>query len=102
MDVFWTQFAESKLEDIYLYYCEKASERIATRLVNEIINRSLELEKSPLIGQKELLLSGRHLEFRYLVFKNYKIIYFINHSERRIEIVNLFDCRQDPQKMNEI
>ena len=102
MNVYWTQFAEGKLEDIYLYYCEKVSERIATRLVNEIINRSLELEKSPQIGQKELLLTGRLQEFRYLVFKSYKIIYFINHTKRRIEIVNLFDCRQDPQKISEI
>lgn len=100
--VYWTQFAEDKLEDLFAYYTEKASLRVAQHLVDEIIDRSLELETNPLIGQKEILLADRAQEFRYLVCKNYKIVYWVNKKRRRIEIVNLFDCRQNPQKMNEI
>lgn len=100
--VYWTQFAEDKLEDVFSYYIEKASEKIALRLVNEIIDKSLELEKNPLIGQKEMLLSDRIQEFRYIVYKNYKIIYWVNEANQRVEIVNLFDCRQNPLKMAEI
>lgn len=100
--VYWTQFAEDKLEDVFSYYIEKAGKKIALRLVNEIIDKSLELEKNPLIGQKEMLLSDRIQEFRYIVYKNYKIIYWVNEANQRVEIVNLFDCRQNPLKMAEI
>ena len=76
--------------------------RIAQKLINEIIDKSIELEKNPLIGQKEILLSDRIQEFRYLVYKNYKIIYWVNLDKKRVEIINVFDCRQNPQKINEI
>lgn len=102
LTVFWTHFSENKLDDIYEYYKEKAGIRIAKRLVNGIVNKSLELEKNPSIGQKELLLVDRIQEFRYLVYKNYKIIYWNNIRKNRIEIINLIDCRQDPKKIEEI
>jgi len=34
LGVFWTEFAEKKLEDIFLYYKNKASVSIAQKLVN--------------------------------------------------------------------
>ena len=102
LTVYWTQFAEDKLEDAFSYHSTKASVRIALRLVDNIIDKSLELKKNPLIGQKELLLSDRFQEFRYLVYKNYKIVYWVNQEKQRIEIVNLFDCRQNPEKMKEM
>jgi toxin ParE1/3/4 len=102
LTVYWTQFAENKLEDVFAYYSEKVSISLANRLINDIIDKSIELEKNPFIGQRELLLADRIQEFRYLVYKSYKIIYWINRKKQRIEIVNLFDCRQNPQKINEI
>ena len=102
LSVYWTQFAEDKLEDVFSYYIEKVSEKIALQLVNGLIDKSLELENNPLMGQKEMLLSDRIQEFRYLVYKNYKIIYWVNEANQRVEIVNLFDCRQNPLKMAEI
>ncbi|MBK8806769.1 MAG: type II toxin-antitoxin system RelE/ParE family toxin [Bacteroidales bacterium] len=102
LTVYWTHFAENKLDDIYTYYKEKSGTRIARKLVDEIVNKTLELEKNPLIGQKELLLSHRIQEFRYLVYKSYKIIYLVNIQKKRIEVFNLFDCRQNPIKIDEI
>ncbi|MDO9257668.1 MAG: type II toxin-antitoxin system RelE/ParE family toxin [Bacteroidales bacterium] len=102
LTVYWTEFAEDKLEDVFSYFIEKVSLRFAQQLVDEIIDRSLELATNPLMGQKEILLADRIQDFRYLVYKNYKIIYWLNIKRNRIEIVNLFDCRQNPQKMNEI
>ena len=102
LTVYWTQFAENKLEDVFAYYSQTASLRIASHLVDGIVARSIELEKNPLIGQKEIHLSDRLQEFRYLVYKNYKLIYRVNLEKKRIEILNLFDCRQDPEKINEI
>jgi len=74
--------------------------KIAQKLINGIIDKSLELEKNPLKGQKEILLAERIQEFRYLVYKNYKLIYWVNYNKKRVEIVNVFDCRQNPQKTN--
>ena len=102
LTAYWTQFAEDKLEDVYSYYSKKASEKVALRLVDGIIAKSLELERNPLIGQKEFLLADRPQEFRYLVFKNFKIIYFVNRTKQRIDVVNLIDCRQNPETVNEI
>jgi len=101
LEVYWTQFAENKLEDIFLYYSQVAGIRTASRIVSGIISRSLELEKTPLLGPKEMQLSDRIREFRYLVYRNYKLIYWVNKDKQRIDILNLFDCRQNPEKMDE-
>lgn len=53
----------------------------------------------PRIGQEENLLKHRKQEFRYLVYKNYKVIYWINEKENRIEINDVFDTRQNPTKI---
>lgn len=99
--VYWTRFAEEKLDKLFIYYNENAGARIAQRIINEIIDKSITLEKFPRIGQIESLLSERKVQFRYLIHKNYKLIYWINDSRKRIEIVNLFDCRQDPKLLAE-
>ncbi len=100
--VYWTRFAEDKLDDIYDYYESKAGTRIARKLISGIIDKTIELDKNPHIGQKEELLYGRPQKFRYLVFKNYKIIYWINQNKNRIDIVNVFDTRQNPLKIKKI
>lgn len=102
LSVFWTEFAEQKLTDIYDYYQFKASKKIALKLVNEIIDKTIDLEKTPLMGQIEELLKERSQKFRYLIYKNYKIIYWINDSKSRIEIVNVFDTRQNPTNLSQI
>ncbi|OQX80378.1 MAG: plasmid stabilization protein [Bacteroidetes bacterium 4484_249] len=100
--VYWTRFAEGKLDDIFDYYEAKVSSRIAKKLVTGIIDKTIGLEKNPYIGQVEELLLHLPQNFRYLVFKNYKIIYWINLNKKRIDIVNVFDTRQNPLKIKEI
>tara|TARA_R100001369_G_scaffold91352_1_gene132409 strand:- start:2365 stop:2682 length:318 start_codon:yes stop_codon:yes gene_type:complete len=97
--LFWTDFSQKELEKIYRYYREKAGTRIAKNLVNGIYNETLKLTKQPKIGQLEDLLKDREQEFRYLVYKNYKVIYWINIKENRIEINDVFDTRQNPIKI---
>lgn len=99
LTVFWTQFAEKKLSKVFSFYKEKAGIRIAQELVNAIVDKSLQLETNPQIGQIEPLLLDRPFEFRYLLHKSYKLIYRIDIKRNRIEIVNLFDCRQNPEKI---
>ena len=102
LEVYWLQFAEDKLDDIYNYYTLKASKRTASKLINGIVDTTIDLGKQPEIGQIELALADKKKEFRYLIFKNYKIVYWANVTHNRIEIVNVFDCRQDPEKIQEI
>ena len=102
LEVYWLQLAEDKLNDIYNYYSIKAGKRTAQNLINGIIDTTIGLDKQPEIGQVEISLSQRKQQFRYLVFKNYKIVYWINYDFGRIEIANVFDTRQEPEKIQEI
>ncbi|PQJ69646.1 type II toxin-antitoxin system RelE/ParE family toxin [Polaribacter butkevichii] len=102
LEVYWLELAENKLEDIYGYYLIKANKKVAEKLVNGIVDSTIGIEKQPEIGQIEISLKHRKQEFRYLVFRNYKIVYWINYDFNRIEIANVFDTRQDPEKINEI
>ncbi|MCD0465557.1 type II toxin-antitoxin system RelE/ParE family toxin [Flavobacterium sp. ENC] len=100
LTVYWTQFAENKLEDIFEYYKFKAGIRVSQDLVNGIIDSSLSLEINPYGGQKEALLSERIEDFRYIVFKNYKIIYWIDEIKQIVFVSTIFDTRQNPQKLS--
>jgi len=101
LEVYWLEFAENKLFDIYNYYCEKASIKIAKKVVNGIVDTTIDLEKQPEKGQTETFLKHRAQKFRYLLYKNYKIVYWINYDGARIEIANVFDTRQNPMKIEE-
>lgn len=102
LTVYWTQLAEDKLEDIFNYYKIKASVRVAKKLVNGIIDASVSLVNNPLIGQREELLIERQPEFRYILYEDYKIIYWVDQPRQRVVIANVFDCRQNPGKMKEV
>ena len=69
--IIWSEFSEIQLDEIYIYYENKTSKRVAKKLLKGIINEPNQLIKTPLIGQKEELLKERSTEYRYLVFKNY-------------------------------
>ncbi len=73
--------------------------RVAKNLVNGIYNETLKLKIQSRIGQEEEFLKNRKQKFRYLVYKNYKVIYWINEKENRIEINDVFDTRQNPTKI---
>lgn len=98
--LFWTKRAKSDLQNIYSFYKEEASMRVAKELIQGIRKSALQLCDFPYIGPKEERLSHRKKDFRYLVKGNYKIIYWVNEKENRVEIASIFDCRQDPGKMN--
>ena len=99
MKVYWTDFAKNELKQIFNYYKFKASLKVAKSLIEGIINIADTLIFQVKIGPKEELLLEREEEFRYLVYKNYKIIYFYNKDKNRVEITDVFDTRQDPVKL---
>lgn len=99
LKIYWTDFSKNELQNIFSYYVTNASLKVANKIISEITNKILILKSQPKIGQKEELLKDRKGDFRYLVNKNYKIIYRVKIES--IEILDVFDTRQNPKKMKE-
>ena len=97
--IIWSEFAESQLDEIYDFYEKRASSRIAKKLVLGIINEPNKLKSEPFIGESEELLKHRSIEYRYLLFKNYKLIYSVDTTNGYIKIADVFDTRQYPPKL---
>ena len=51
------------------------------------------------MGQEEELLKQREIHYRYLIFKNYKLIYSVDTENGFIKIADVFDTRQNPPKI---
>ena len=98
LEIYWTDFSKKALKDIFDYYKVKASLKVAKTLALWITKEASKLKKQPTIGQVESLINDSE-DFRYLVFKNYKIIYLVNTKKKRVEILDVFDTRQNPIKL---
>ena len=66
--------------------------------MKSLVELTLRLEKSPLLGVKEPLLMDRPFEYRFLVHKNYKIIY--RFDSPFVRVIAVFDTRQNPVKIS--
>ncbi|PIV60683.1 MAG: type II toxin-antitoxin system RelE/ParE family toxin [Bacteroidetes bacterium CG02_land_8_20_14_3_00_31_25] len=97
INVVWSDSAIEELRNIYEYYYSKASKKVADKITNSIVDKTIMLEITPRMGQKEELLAHFKQEIRYLVQGNYKIVYLI--KENIVSIATVFDCRQDPIKL---
>jgi toxin ParE1/3/4 len=97
--IIWSDFAETQLDKIFEYYLENASLRVAKNLIAKIISEPNKLLESPEISQIEELLPDRKSNYRYMICKNYKIIYSIDPQEKLVKIADVFDTRQNPEKI---
>ena len=97
INVVWSDSAIEELRNIYEYYYSKASKKVADKITNSIVDKTIMLEITPRMGQKEELLAHFKQEIRYLVQGNHKIVYLI--KENIVSIATVFDCRQDPIKL---
>ena len=99
MKIFWTDFAIKNLKNIFDYYTEKVSKKIAHKIRKQILATTKQLLDNPESGQLEFNLEKLKQNHRYLVCGNYKIIYRVNYNQ--IIINDVFDTRQNPVKMND-
>ena len=99
MKVLWTKSSLASLYDIYKYYHENVSITIAYKVRDNVLAAASQLEKHAQIGQIEELLKEMEGGHRYIVKDNYKIIYKI--LTNKIYITDVFDTRQDPDKIKE-
>lgn len=97
--IIWSDQAENELDKIFEYYSENASVRVAKNIVQKIIAEPNKLLLNPEISQREEFLLDREKEYRYLICKNYKLIYSIDTKAKSIKIADVFDSRQNPVKI---
>ncbi len=102
LKVIWSEFAEDKLDEIFEYYFENVSELTAKKIANNILTHTDKLSHSPFIGEIEDILRERKLEYRYLIYTNYKIIYTVDIPLKLVKISDIFDSRQNPIKINRL
>jgi plasmid stabilization system protein ParE len=98
--ILWSDFAINQLKDIFDYHLIKATRNIAQRLIQKIIDATIILENIPGSGRKEDLLEARSQEFRFIIVKNYKIIYWVDYEFGIINISMVFDTRQNPKQIS--
>jgi len=97
--IIWSHFAERQIVEIHNYYIEETHPEIAQKMVFGIIQAPNILIQNPQIGQIEFLLSDLPLEYRYILFRSYKIIYSLDWERKEIRIADVFDTRQNPSKL---
>ncbi len=98
--ILWTDFAKSAIRSIFDYYLEHVSRNLARKLVIGIVAETKQLQYQPTMGTLEPLLEKDPRNFRYILYKSYKIIYWFNKDRKAIEIVDVFDSRQNPIKIS--
>lgn len=99
--IIWSAFSEQQIDEIFSFYKQKTkSYVIASRIIKRILLAPNILTYNPKLGQIENLLKDKELEYRYIVESNYKIIYTIDEEKKFIKILDIFDTRQNPEKIN--
>lgn len=94
--VVWSDSAENELDKIFEYYNEMVGNKVAKKIIKEIISEPNKLTSNKFTTQVEDLLLNRENKYRYLICNNYKIIYCIDENKKVIQISDVFDTRQNP------
>ena len=97
MDIFWYTLAKRQLKATYFFYAEIAGKDVAKKMVKGIATRTNQLLKHPKSGILEQRLANRPFEYRYIIYRHFKIYYFV--ASESIQITAVFDSRQDPNKV---
>ena len=96
----WTDFSTEEMKNIFEYQKVNVSIIVLRNLVIRIAKETLKLKDYQYIRQREELLKDDARGFRYLPYKNYKIIYLLDPINNTVEIFDVFGTRQNPVKMN--
>ena len=98
MQIKITAFAKKRLDEIDDYYRGEGYARLGKKLRKAIVVKTKLLAKNPQMGQIEEYLLNLNQDHRYLVVESkYKLIYLV--KERIIYITDIFDTRQNPDKI---
>lgn len=95
--ILWSDWSLRQLEEIHAFYAEEANSQVADRIIASILQTTRLLEQYPNGGQLEPSLDHLGQGHRRIVVGQYKVIYQV--VEEAIRIVDVFDSRQDPERM---
>ena len=97
MKLVYTEQSLVSLEETLAFIAQKVSLEKLIEIRDRILDKADTLLEQPLIGQKEPLLEHLGLGHRRIVEGHCKIIYKV--VGECIYITDIFDSRQDPDKM---
>ena len=98
MKIKFTASSRRRLRQIEGYHTKKGNKAKGRKIVREVRKSAKKLEDYPYMGQEEEELKEFGQGHRYLLIKPfYKLIYLI--IKPIIYITDIFDTRQDPDKM---
>lgn len=98
MRIVYTREALFNFREILGFLKPKVSRNKLKEIRNKILDKVDQLKENPKMGQKEEYLLHLDQGHRRIAHSHFKIIYLI--KEDTIIITDIFDSRQDPQKMN--
>lgn len=97
MKIFWTKKSEGQLDKIYDYIAADSS-FYAKQTLSNIIQQAEKAAEAPLIGR--IVPEMNREKIREVFYHPYRIIYFLNISKKRIEILSILhqarDFRRNP------
>ncbi|MBP3517252.1 MAG: type II toxin-antitoxin system RelE/ParE family toxin [Parabacteroides sp.] len=100
IEIIWAPRAQEQA-NLAITYCQAQFGRtIALRFVNKLEKDILRIKNNPFIGIVEPAFANRAKQYRSLIEGYYKIIYTIE-NDHLIQIVLLWDCRQNPDKLKQ-
>jgi plasmid stabilization system protein ParE len=80
MKVEFTDFAKAELQNIYNYYVSVASDEIALKIIDTILDDAETLERIPNIGSKEILLLELNKNYATLCAATIKLFFIVQRK----------------------
>ena len=96
MRVYFSNLAEANLKDICDYLQQKWNRKVRTDFLAKLDRKIQQIATNPLSCPKSNELGGFH---KCVVTKQISLFYRIELSAEEIEIIVIFDTRQNPDKL---
>lgn len=93
-EVIWSPLAEKDLGNILEYLSEHWNQRVIIRFLNKIDHITNQISKTP----NQYPIINKKLKVRKCVVTKQNTLFY-REIEMRIEILRLYDSRQDPKKL---
>lgn len=100
MKIVWSHVAIISLREIYNFYKENVSQKVASNIRDNILRSVSILKKQPYIGKNESFNTNNDKSYLVIISGIYKIYYNINQNN--IEVLVVFDNRQNPAQLLKI
>src|SRR3954465_4666486 len=97
MKLVYTEQAIISLQECLDFLPPETSDEKRIKIREQILNKADKLTSNPKLGQREEYLYAIENEYRRIIISKYKILYRIEKDT--IFITDIFDSRQNPEKM---